>query len=96
MPWWQIQDLMWTAAGIIAVLIAVTGVTLRFAIKPFLRDLAELRNRRQEEIGSPSDRRLDRMERQIDHLDATVTKLLEAADFDRQLKAGRPPSKTED
>ena len=91
MPWWQIQELMWSATGILVVLIAVSGFTLRFAIKPFLRDLTELRAERQGKIPSQSDHRLDRMERQLDHLDGAVTRLVEAAEFDRQLKAGRPP-----
>lgn len=54
MEWWQIQELMWTATGIFVVLIAVPGVTLRFAIKPFLRDLHELREARR---GTQASRR---------------------------------------
>jgi hypothetical protein len=96
MEWWQIQELMWSATGILVVLIAVTGFTLRFAIKPFLRDLTELRGERQGKLRAGSDHRLDRMERQLDHLDTSVTRLLEVAEFDQQLNAGPSPRRDGD
>ena len=67
MPWWQIQDLMITAAGILIVLIPVTGLTLRFAVKPFLKDLGEARSARQGPLGlrdEEQDARLARIETQ--------------------------------
>jgi hypothetical protein len=59
MEWWQIQELMWTATGIFAVLIVVSGFTLRFAIKPFLRDLHELRESRRSEPSWKAARKSD-------------------------------------
>ena len=92
MEWWQIQDLMWTGAGVTAVLIAVGGVTLRFVVKPFLSDLARLRQGKQEESRTNSDRRLDRIEEQLESLSSSVERLVDVADFDRRLKAGDPPA----
>ena len=93
MEWWQIQELMWTATGIFAILIVVSGFTLRFAIKPFLRDLHELRESRREGslMEGRTDKRLERMEDQLERLDGAMERLLEMSEFDRQLKSGRPP-----
>ncbi len=91
MPWWQVQDLMITAAGILVVLIPVTGLTLRFAIKPFLKDLGEARAARQGLAGGRDDQqddRLARIETQLDSLESSVRQLTEVVQFDRQLKAG--------
>ena len=91
MPWWQIQDLMITCAMIVAVLIPVTGLTLRFAVKPFLKDLAEIRAARQGQLGARDDKqdtRLARMENQLDSLESSVRQLTEVVQFDRQLKSG--------
>jgi len=91
MPWWQVQDLMFTLAGILVVLIPVTGLTLRFAIKPFVKDLAEIRAARQGRLGARDDEqdtRLARMEHQLDSLESSVRQLTEVVQFDRQLKSG--------
>jgi len=94
MPWYQIQDLMITCAMIVAVLIPVTGLTLRFAVKPFLKDLAEIRAARHGQLyarDDEQDSRLARMEHQLDSLESSVRQLTEVVQFDRQLKSG--PSK---
>jgi len=94
MPWWQLQDLMITSAMIVAVLIPVTGLTLRFAVKPFLKDLAEIRAARHGQLyarDDEQDSRLARMEHQLDSLESSVRQLTEVVQFDRQLKSG--PSK---
>ena len=96
MEWWQIQELMLTSAGILAGLMVVSGVTLRFAIKPFLRDLAKLREGRRAADHATSDKRLDRLEERMEGLSSSVDRLAEALEFDRQLGAGdasseRPP-----
>jgi len=91
MPWWQLQDLMLTAAGILIVLIPVIGLTLRFAIKPFVKDLAEIRAARRGQLGARDDEqdtRLARMEHQLDSLESSVRQLTEVVQFDRQLKSG--------
>jgi hypothetical protein len=84
MEWWQIQELMWTTAGILASLVVVFGLTLRFAIKPFLGDLARLRDGKK----AASDLRLDRLEEKMEVLDSSVGRLADTLEFDRQLEAG--------
>ncbi len=88
MEWWQIQELMWTSTGIVVSLVVVSGLTLRFAIKPFLGDLARLRERRQEGDQAPSGLRLDRLEERMEVLGSSVDRLADALEFDRQLGAG--------
>ncbi len=88
MEWWQIQELMWTSAGIVVSLVVVSGLTLRFAIKPFLGDLARLREGRREGDQVASDLRLDRLEEHMQVLGASVDRLADALEFDRQLGAG--------
>ena len=90
MPWWQIQDLMITSAAIVAVLIPVTAFTLRFAIKPFLKDMEEIKTARRGELGATvdaQDNRLARIENQLDGLESSVRQLTEVIQFDRQLKS---------
>ena len=90
MEWWAVQELMLTSAAILAVLIPVAGLTLRFAVKPFLRELADLRAARRGEIlESHSGERLARMERQLEDLETSIRRLVEVAEFDRQLKSGQ-------
>ena len=93
MEWWQIQEIMWTAAGVFAVVLVASGFTLRFAIKPFLRDLHELRAAREGRTltEGQADQRLDRIEDQLERMDGAVQRLLEVSEFDRQLKSGRTP-----
>ena len=89
MPWYQIQDLMVTAGIILAVLIPVTGLTLRFGVWPFIRDFREPRGTRKVPAAPDTDRRLDRVEQQLEHLEYSINRLLEASEFDRQLKSGK-------
>jgi hypothetical protein len=90
MPWYQVQDLMITVAVSLAVLIPVTGLTLRFGVKPFLKELADIRAaRRGELIENVSNERLMRIERQLEDLEASMRRLIQVAEFDRQLKSGR-------
>ena len=88
MEWWQIQELMWTSAGILGSLIVVSGLTLRFAIKPFLEDLARLREGRRAESRAGSDVRLDRLEETMEVMGSSVDRLADALEFDRQLGSG--------
>ena len=92
MEWWQIQELMWTATGIVASLTVVSGLALRFAVKPFLGDLASLRAGRREGDQAGSDGRLDRLEEQMQILGSSVDRLADALEFDRQLGAGEASS----
>lgn len=91
MDWWEIQELIITVAGSLAVLIPITGLTLRFGLKPFLRDLAEVRAARRSQMdllrANDADR-LARIENQLDTLERSVRHLTEVVQFDRQLKPG--------
>jgi len=91
MPWWQIQDLIITVAVSFAVLIPITGLTLRFGLKPFLRDLADMKMARRDQVslarGHDTDR-LVQIESQLDSLERSVRHLAEVVQFDRQLKPG--------
>ena len=93
MEYWQIQELATTFGIILLVLIPVTGLTLRFGLKPFLKDMAEIRTARKGEplvSAGQTDERLTRIEHQLESLESSVRRLAEVADFDRQLKKGRP------
>ena len=91
MEYWEIQNLVIISATALAVLIPVTGLTLRFGLRPFLRELADNRAARaggQIENAGQADLRLTRIEHQLETLETSVRRLAEAAEFDRQLKSG--------
>lgn len=91
MEWWQIQSIITTGVISLAGLTVVAGVTLRFAIKPFLKDWRELRGKELPGAGLSSDPRLDRMEQQLEQMEFSINRLLEVSEFDHQLKSGDPP-----
>jgi len=92
MEWWQIQELMWTSTGIFATVVVVSGLTLRFAIKPFLRDFARLRGGQKDEAQAVSELRLERLEEQLEVLGSSVERIADAVEFDRKLNTGDAPS----
>jgi hypothetical protein len=94
MEYWQIQELMTTLGIILVVLIPVTGLTLRFGVRPFLKDFAEFRAIREGKAQiQPPDERLERIEQQLDDLEGSVKRLADVAEFDRQLESR--PEKSE-
>ena len=92
MEWWQIQELMITTAVIVGVLVPVFGLTYRFLTKASRRDQQRLRGEHERSMEVVRDQRLDSMERQLEGLEASVQRLVDAAEFDRQLKSGNPPN----
>ncbi len=84
----------WTAIlavvfGGLIVLVPVAGITARFALRPIIQSLRELRT-----ISAPGgteslERRMDALEAQITVLDNSVERLVQAQDFDRQLGRGQ-------
>ncbi|MBI4539689.1 MAG: hypothetical protein HY704_09315 [Gemmatimonadetes bacterium] len=82
--------------GILVVLIPIAGLTLRFALKPFVESLGRWMEARgaREEVELVS-RRVAFLEQQLESVEATVQRLAEATEFDRQLRAsqGRPPQR---
>jgi len=90
MEWWQIKDLMITGALIVAVLVPVLGLTYRFLTKAALKDRKLLQRVPEPSAEATRDQRLDNMERQLEDLEASVRRLVEVTEFDRQLKSGKP------
>jgi hypothetical protein len=79
-----------TVLGISIVLVPVIGLTARFAFKPVVEALARVfESRSVDETVRILERRVELQEQQIEALQATVDKLSEAQDFDRQLAAPR-------
>jgi hypothetical protein len=91
MEWWAIQELMITIAVIVGVLVPVFALTYRFVLKPALRERHLPPTRTDSPTEALRDARLDNMERQLEDLEVSVKRLVEVTEFDRQLKAGRPP-----
>jgi hypothetical protein len=82
--------LIGTILGISIVLIPVIGLTARFAFKPVVEALARVfESRSANETVRLLERRVELQEQQIEALQASVDKLSEAHEFDRQLAAPR-------
>jgi hypothetical protein len=90
MEWWQIQELMITLAVIVGVLVPVFALTYRFLAKT--PDQPRFGRKKQGQAALLRDQRLDHIERQIGDLEGLVRRLVDAAEFDRQLKSGEPPA----
>ena len=91
MEWWQIQELMMTSAVIVAVLVPVLALTYRFLVKPAIGERRSLPKTPDSSVEALRDTRLDTMERQLEGLEASVQRLVDVTEFDRQLKSGKPP-----
>ena len=89
MEYWQIQELLITSAIIVGVLVPVFAFTYRFLTKTSRRDQERLREPRDREAEAIRDARLDNMERQLEDLEASVRRLVDVTEFDRQLKSGK-------
>lgn len=87
MEWWQIQELLITMAIIVGVLVPVFGLTWRFVLRPMGESRGRLEN---EAAARLQNERIDHMERQLEEMESLVRRLVEASDFDRQLKSGEP------
>lgn len=87
--WWQFQEFMITLAVIVGVLIPVFALTYRLLLRPSGGTRKRLRE--EEAQAELRNQRLDHMERQLEDLEGLVRRLVEATEFDRQLKSGPPP-----
>jgi hypothetical protein len=80
--------------GMLVVLIPIAGLTARFAIKPITESLARLRQGNMDrQVVELLERRLTLLEQEVHGLGGMrddVARLLEEAEFQRQLKA--PPA----
>jgi len=77
--------------GMLVVLIPITGLTARFAIKPITESLAKLRQGNADrQVVDMLERRVSLLEQEVHGLGGMrdeVSRLLEEAEFQRQLKA---------
>jgi hypothetical protein len=77
--------------GLMVVLIPITGLTLRFALKPVMEALSKYRESTGDrEMQLLLERRVALMEEQMHSIDRSLRELTEASDFHRELEAGRP------
>lgn len=88
----DLVGLVATIMGISIILIPVMGLTARFVLKPIVEALGQAsRAREGDESLRIMERRLALMEQQVESLDASVTRLAEAAEFHRELRSGASP-----
>jgi hypothetical protein len=87
MDYRALGELVWFALLGLTVFTAVAGLTLRFVLGPFLRDLVEAYRERSERLPERSEvlERLERVERQLVEVDTEVDELREAGRVDRLL-----------
>ncbi|MGE0159050.1 MAG: hypothetical protein AB7T31_06515 [Gemmatimonadales bacterium] len=85
--------LIGTILGISIVLVPVIGLTARFALKPVVEGLARVfESRSVDETVRILERRVELQEQQIEALQASIEKLSEGQEFDRQVAAPRAGS----
>lgn len=91
MEWWAVQELLITVAMILVVMVPVFALTYRFILKPVWGGREKIPPAQESQVETLRDVRLDNMERQLEDLDASVRRLVDVTEFDRQLKSGKPP-----
>ena len=80
-----------TVLGIMIVLIPVTGLTLRFALKPVAETMLKLReSKSRDESVEMLERRVALLEEHLNSLDRSVNALQDESEFRRQLAAPAP------
>lgn len=82
---------MITTAIIVGVLVPVFALTYRFILKPVWGGRKKIPQPQESQLETLRDVRLDNMERQLEELEGSVRRLVDVAEFDRQLKSGKPP-----
>jgi len=85
----DLVPLVATVMGLLVVLIPISGLTARFALKPVVEAVARMR----ESQGSPREvaileQRVALLEQQLSNVETDVNRLEESRDFERQLRAG--------
>lgn len=91
----DLTSLVATILGISIVLVPVIGITARFALKPTVEALSRLfEHRGLDDTVHILERRIELQEHQIDALEATVRRLGEVTDFNRELLAPKPGGAT--
>lgn len=84
------EMVMIIAVTLITIGIPVTGLVIRFALRPLVRDIAAAIRGREEPDQVPEVlQRLERIELRLEEQDRRMIELLEANRFYGELKAGR-------
>jgi len=84
------ETIMIIAVTLIAVGIPVTGLVIRFALRPLVKDIAAaIRGRQVEEGNSELIQRLERIEMRLEEQSRHTGELLEANRFYGELQVGR-------
>lgn len=88
MDYRAVAELIWFALLGLSVFTAVTGLTLRFVLGPFLRDLIEAYRERSHRLPEQGDvvARLERLERHFVDMDTEMDALRDADRVDRLLR----------
>ncbi len=80
--------------GSLMFLIPIAGFTARFAFKPIVESMARLRE--SQATATPAgaevrqlEQRVAAIEQQLEGMDSSLQRLLDAREFDRQLNSGR-------
>jgi uncharacterized protein (DUF2164 family) len=77
--------------GSLTVLIPITGLTARFALKPLMEALAKYREMQgSDQAQQLLERRMALIEEQLHGVDRSIRDLVDESDFRRQLETGRP------
>jgi hypothetical protein len=77
--------------GMLAILIPITGLTARFALKPLVESMARLfENRTVENTVEITERRVALLESQVESLEQVLRDLRDGREFDRQLQSPPP------
>jgi len=82
-------------AIVVVIGIPVTGLVIRFALRPLVKDIANAIRSSAPGTGDPAqleslNRRLERIEQSLVDQEALTTRLLEVQEFDRKLRSGLP------
>jgi hypothetical protein len=76
--------------GLMVVLIPITGLTLRFALKPMMEALGKYREvQGDKQMQALLERRVSLMEEQLHSMDRSLRELAEESEFRRELESGR-------
>ena len=76
--------------GLMVVLIPITGLTLRFALKPMMEALGKYREvQGDKQLQVLLELRVSLMEEQMHSMDRSLRDLVEASDFHRELESPR-------
>lgn len=71
------------------VLVPVAGITARFALRPIIQSLREMKSLAEPGATDSLERRIAALESQLANLDESVERLAQAQEFDRQLGRGQ-------